>query len=58
MTNKQWAIWQMIDMSEHDMAKFITRLYECNFRVGRPVPNYYKDGYKKCEEWLKQEHEE
>ena len=54
MTNKQWAIWQMIEMDEHDMARFIVRISDCDFDPQRAAPLRQE----KCEEWLKQEHKE
>lgn len=54
MTNKQWAIWRMIDMDEYDMARFIVQISDCNFDPKRIAP--YKQ--RRCEEWLKQEHKE
>ena len=58
MTNRQWLMWQMIDMSDEDFLKWV----DC-------VCVYYQDSefcphgcQQKCAEgqlkWLKQEHEE
>ena len=58
MTNKQWAIWQMIDMSEEQMSCFLKELTSCQ-NCPRVTE---KNCHDRCEEarteWLKQEHEE
>lgn len=51
MTNRQWLIWQLIDMSDEQFAELIN--VPC---VYKPVDS---SGRYTCEsflEWLKQEH--
>ena len=55
MTNKQWAIWKMIDMSDWEMAIFIYRLHVGDLSPYKPIP---KKLCEECADWLKQEHKD
>ena len=58
MTNRQWLIWQMIDMSDKELIKNLSSICElCNNYI---TPN--KSCPMDCDSmllaWLKQEHKE
>ena len=55
MTNKQWLMWKMIDMSDEDFADIqckITRCDDC------PGCGEHSECIPKLRKWLKQEHED
>ena len=58
MTNRQWLIWQLIDMSDEKFAQMLSRhgwfcdictVYDCND---------YNDCEKEFIKWLRQEYKE
>ena len=59
MTNRQWAIWQMIDMSEERFAYQYCRFVGCGECpvATRDMPNI-RDCMHCLRAWLQQEHEE
>jgi hypothetical protein len=66
MTNRQWLIWQLIDMSDEEFADAIgsvcgsgTMLWSCRDCKRHGVnKNESSDCEDKLREWLKQEHKE
>jgi hypothetical protein len=62
MTNRQWLIWQLIDMSDEEFADRVCgnrEVWSCDDCVKNKVNNVSCQG---CEEkfhkWLQQEHKE
>jgi hypothetical protein len=60
MTNRQWLIWQLIDMSDEEFAEGICEngeLWSCRDCKRHGVnKNESSDCEDKLREWLKQEH--
>ena len=62
MTNRQWLIWQLIDMSDDEFADRVCgqgNVWWCDDCVNNKItyPSSH-DCYKKFHEWLKQKHKE
>ena len=57
MTNKQWVMWKLIDMTDEEFSKLMVG--ECAYWVDNYCPD---DCPQKCSEgykiWLSQEHKE
>ena len=57
MTNRQWLIWQMIDMSDEELLDlFGCRMCDKYVTHDKPCPK--EDCYSLLLDWLKQEHKE
>ena len=56
MTNRQWLIWQLIDISDEELMKLLGCMV-CDKYVtpNKPCPD---DCYSFLLDWLKQEHKE
>lgn len=59
MTNRQWLMWKMIDMSDDEFTKMIDNPCEL---CGKMILNDSKCPAETCKEminkWLKQEHKD
>jgi hypothetical protein len=61
MTNRQWLIWKLIDMSDEEFAdrvcgnREVWSCYEC---VDNKINDYacQQDCHERFRKWLKQEH--
>ena len=62
MTNRQWLIWQLIDMSDEEFANRLCGnriVWSCDDCVKNKVNDVCSgDCEEKLHEWLKQEHKE
>ena len=62
MTNKQWLIWRLIDMSDREFADRVCgnrEVWSCDDCVKNKVNDVSCQGCEeKFYEWLKQEHKE
>ena len=62
MTNRQWLIWQMIDMTEEEFADRICgngSVWSCDDCIDNKVNGVCgRDCQTIFHEWLKQEHED
>lgn len=60
MTNRQWLIWQLIDMSDEEFADKVcgSDLWSCDDCIKNTTTDYgYCQGCREeFSEWLKQEH--
>jgi hypothetical protein len=59
MTNRQWLIWELIDMSDEEFANRICgkrNVWWCDDCIDNKISYPYQDCNKKLYEWLKQEH--
>jgi hypothetical protein len=59
MTNRQWLMWQLIDMSDEEFRRFLNHKY-CLYKdvKGNCPRNCREDCSKSMLAWLRQEHEE
>jgi hypothetical protein len=61
MTNRQWLIWKMIDMSDDEFADRVCghkEVWSCNDCAENKIKPMNNGCRKKFQEWLKQEHKE
>lgn len=59
MTNRQWFIWKLIDMSDEEFADRICgekNIWSCDDCVDNKISYPCQDCNKRFYEWLKQEH--
>lgn len=59
MTNRQWLIWRLIDMSDEEFAEGIcgnSELWSCDDCIDNKITYCTNGCCKKFHEWLKQEH--
>jgi len=60
MTNRQWLIWKLIDMSDEEFADRVCgqrNVWSCDDCVDNEITYATPhDCYKRFHEWLKQEH--
>ena len=60
MTNRQWLIWQMIDMSDEEFADSVCgqrNVWSCDDCVDNKITYACShDCYKRFHKWLKQEY--
>lgn len=63
MTNRQWLIWKLIDMSDEEFADRVCgnrEVWSCDECVDNKINDYacQQDCHERFHEWLKQEYKE